>query len=364
MFSRAAGFAVLAAAAVAICAAPGGAGAQCVRTITPGESVEAMVADLAPGQTGCLAGGTFFEDVTVRGGGAAGAPITIAAAPGETPTLRGRLWIADSANWVTVEGLVLDGRNSRDLPSPSIHGDHVTFRNNDVTNHRAGGGGEGHGICFIVGSADGWGVADETVLENNRIHDCGVSDNHNHGIYIESSRSARIVGNLIYDNGDRGIQFYPDAQGTLVQGNVIDGNGSGVLFSGNAGLASSGNRVVGNVISNSRNRFNIESWYPEGNPIGRANFATRNCVWNGERGEIADEWGFTAASNTVADPQFVDRAAKDFRLRLTSRCAAVVTGDIELLAVHAAAPAKAPTAGRKTTRRTTASKPARSPKRK
>jgi parallel beta-helix repeat protein len=220
----------------------------------------------------------------------------------------------------------------------------------------------GECVDTITSGESGWGVARDTVLENNRIHDCGISDNHNHGIYIESSRAARIVGNLIYDNGDRGIQLYPDAQDTLVHGNVIDGNGSGVLFSGNAGLASSGNRVIGNVISNSRNRFNIESWYPEGNPIGRDNLATGNCVWNGERGEIADEWGFTAERNSVGDPLFVDRAGKDFRLQPTSRCAGVVSGDIELLAVSAA-PAKARGAARKTARRATASKAARSLKR-
>ena len=288
-------------------------------TASSGDSVTALVATLAPGETGCLSG-TFHEDVTIRRGGAPGAPITLTAAPGQEATIVGRFWIADSANDVVVSSLKLDGRNAELLPSPTINGDRVSFIGNDVTNAHA------PAICFIVGHSGRWGVAVDTLIEGNRIHNCGElpAKNHDHGIYVESSRRLRILDNLIYDNADRGIQFYPDAQDSLVQGNIIDGNGQGILFSGNAGLASNGNRVVGNVISNSELRFNVESWYPDGNPIGQDNVARANCVWNGRRGNVADEWGFRAEDNVVADPQFANRAAKDFRLDPAGACARLV----------------------------------------
>ena len=71
------------------------------------------------------------------------------------------------------------------------------------------------------------------MIERNRIHNCGQlpPTNHHHGIYVEASDGARITDNWIYDNADRGIQLFPDAQGTYVARNVIDGNGQGVIFS-------------------------------------------------------------------------------------------------------------------------------------
>jgi parallel beta-helix repeat protein len=300
-------------------AAPSQSRGGCSKTVASGESVTALVATLAPGETGCLSG-TFHEDVTIRRGGAPGAPITLTAAPGQEATIVGRFWVADSANDVVVSSLNLDGRNEERHPSPTINGDRVSFIGNDVTNAHT------PAICFIVGHSGRWGVAVDTLIQGNRIHNCGElpATNHDHGIYVESSRRLRVLDNLIYDNADRGVQFYPDAQNSLVQGNIIDGNGQGILFSGNAGLASNGNLVVGNVISNSELRFNVESWYPEGNPIGQDNLARANCIWNGRRGNVADEWGFRAEENVVADPQFANRAAKDFRLDPSGACARLV----------------------------------------
>ena len=57
------------------------------------------------------------------------------------------------------------------------------------------------------------------------------ANNHEHGIYVEASDGAQIVDNWIYDNADRGVQLFPDAQGTYVARNVIDRNGQGVIFS-------------------------------------------------------------------------------------------------------------------------------------
>ena len=55
---------------------------------------------------------------------------------------------------------------------------------------------------------------------------------HDHGIYVEGANGVRITNNLIYDNADYGIHLYPDAEGTYVARNVIDGNGGGVIFAG------------------------------------------------------------------------------------------------------------------------------------
>lgn len=283
----------------------------------PYRTVKRLVASLSAGGRGCLLGGVFAEDVTIGRGGRPGNPLVLRSAPGMRATIVGRVWVTDAANDVVVSGLGLDGRNGRGLPSPTVNGDRITFAGNDVTN--------GHtAICFNLGS-DRYGVARDVVIERNRIHDCGrlPRTNHDHGVYLEATRGVVIRGNWIYDNADRGIQLYPDAQGSLIESNVLDGNGTGVIISGGSDdtgreTASSDNVVRLNVISNSVGRFNVESYWS--GPTGTGNVVERNCLWNGARGDLGEELGFDARDNLIADPEFVDRVAKDFRLREASPC--------------------------------------------
>ena len=108
---------------------------------------------------------------------------------------------------------------------------------------------------------------------------------------------------------------------------MIDGNGEGVIFSSEAGggeysaaYASSGNVVTRNIISNSTQRHNVESFWA--GPVGTGNVARDNCLWNGAQGNIdLSAGGFLSISNIVANPGFVDREAGDFRLQSGSPCA-------------------------------------------
>jgi hypothetical protein len=138
--------------------------------------------------------------------------------------------------------------------------------------------------------------------------------NHHHGIYVEASDGARIVENWIYDNADRGVQLFPDAQGTYVARNVIDGNGQGVIFS----RTSAGNVVENNVLSNPALRYNIEDWELSGG----GNVARRNCLWSDrlKGGGIQPGISVSVVDNLVIDPGYVNRAAKDFRLKPGSPC--------------------------------------------
>jgi len=76
-----------------------------------------------------------------------------------------------------------------------------------------------------------------------------------------------MAENRFYDKADRGVQLFPDAQKTYVAGNVIDGNGQGVVFS----RVSSNNVVENNLISNPVVRYNIEDF----ELTGRGNVARR-----------------------------------------------------------------------------------------
>jgi hypothetical protein len=303
------GLAPSAAAACDRVASPLGSDAYPGTLAEPYATADKLANSLSPDQTGCLRAAVYQGDVRVSKGGGAGAPTTITSYPGERATVVGRFRVADTANHVTVTGLDLDGRNEELLPSPTINGDHVTFAANDVTNHHTT-------ICFILGS-DTYGRARDTVIERNRIHNCGQlpATNHHHGIYVEASDRARIVDNWIYDNADRGVQLFPDAQETYIARNVIDGNGQGIIFS----RESARNLAENNVISNPVLRYNIEDW----ELTGAGNVARRNCLWStrheGNAG-IQPGLGVATTENRVIEPRFVDRGAKDFRLRADSPC--------------------------------------------
>ena len=264
-------------------------------------AAQGLVDSLAPGQTGCLRAGLYEGNVKVGKPG-----ITLTRYAGDKATVKGRFYVPEGADNVTVEGLYLDGTNPDGLPSPTVNADGVTFRRNDVTNyHRS--------ICFTLGHPD-WGRADNTTIEFNRIHDCGrlPATNHDHGIYVATATNTLIRGNWIYDNADRGVHLYPDAQKTTITGNVIDGNGEGLIFSGEFGVASNDTLVEGNVITNSKVRNNVESWYPPGTRSGAttscATTASSGGAYDHGNGGIAGEWGFRVVE-TVRAPSRRSRAA-------------------------------------------------------
>ena len=300
--------------------------AICDRTASPrGRSAQQLVDRLRPGQVGCLRG-TFEEDVRIDRGGTPGRPITLRSAPGARATLVGVLDIGASANDVVITGLRLDGRGGA---GPQVNGDRVVFRGNEITNgHR--------GICLLLGADFESGsalLARNVVIDHNRIHDCGrlPATGHDHGIYVEGADGVRITNNVIYDNADYAIHLYPDASGTYIARNVMDGNGGGVVFAGEkAGgeyqhdYASANNIVRNNVISDSRKYHNIESSW--GGPKGTGNLATRNCLWNGADGNVSDQVGFRARGNVIARPAFHNRGQGDFRLKARTVCARILAG--------------------------------------
>jgi Right handed beta helix region len=300
--------------------APSPSNPRCDKTVTT--TVQALVDSLAPGQTGCLVSGrTYSEDVALHKSGQAGAPIQLTSTdPSVHATLKGRLYVPDSSNWWAVHDLNIDARNASLLPSPTIAGDNTRWYDVDVTTH------DQPGICFSLGS-HGWGIAVNTIIEHSRIHDCGIRNNQQHGIYVLAAVGTIIRDNDIYDNGARGIQLYTDAQHSLIEHNVIDGNAEGIGIGGDTTWASSNNEIRYNVISNSFGRKNVEEYWT-GSP-GRGNTVHDNCLfatntntyYNLAGGIETSPRGFTAYANRVANPMFVDRAAKNFALQAGSPCA-------------------------------------------
>jgi len=271
-----------------------------------------LVRSLRPGQTGCLRGGVYRQDLTIRRGGAPGHPIVLRSYPRERATIVGRVYLARGAAYTTLLALTLVGREIEHAclamcPSPTVNADHTTWIRDDVTNDHA------DASCFLLGDSHGvYGPANYTTIQDDRIHDCGKMPptNYDHGIYVEESRGSEIIDNLIYDNADRGIQLYPQAIGTLITGNVIADNGEGVVFGASGSQSSSDNLVQSNVIVNSRVLYNVAGAYGPTDRIGTGNMVRGNCIGGGPAddaanagGVRADHAGFELLDNTLVTPR-------------------------------------------------------------
>ena len=286
---------------------------------------------LRPGQTGCLMRGSYRAPSTT--GLRISTPrVTLRSAPGVRARLVGRVVFTPSARGAALVGLRLSGRNAKHDLSPLIYAHRVQLRDNVITNNQAG-------ICVLINDFPGSSIPRRVVIAGNRIHDCGqVGTNQEHAIYLADARDTVIRDNLIYRNADRGIQLYPNADGTLVTGNVIDSNGEGIIFGGDESKSSDNNLVKGNVISNSRVRYNVESSW--GSSVGTGNVVRNNCVWiteeayaglPGGSGIQNTQAGFIAQDNIVRNPRYVGRASGDYAVRSSCpvggrSCARAVVG--------------------------------------
>lgn len=284
----------------------------------PLETVDRLATSLAPGQTGCLREGAYvFDEIildTPR--------IRLTSYPEERATLRGRIMVNGSG--VTLERLVLDSHNLEALEGLRIMAPAVAINDNEITSHHSG-------ICIRLGVQDGESPPDRVIIEGNRIHDCGKlpSGNNGFGVEVRNGTGTVIRNNVIYENADSAINLYPDAQRVRIANNTIDGNGVGISFAGDGTTASSNNIVENNIIANSAIRWNIEDWWgPEGDGplVGVGNVVRSNCLlgtnqdsFYNARGGIA-EGGYTATDNLIADPRYLDRAGKNFRLAERSPC--------------------------------------------
>jgi hypothetical protein len=326
-------------------ASPAGSDAATGSFQSPFGTVQKLVDALGAGQTGCLLPGTYNGNVRMSKGGHAGARVTLTAVPAQAATIVGRLEIVKGANYVTVSGLSLDGRNAQHLQSPMIDANHATFSYDDVTNDHTG-------ICFGIGSPT-WGWSTGTLITHNRVHGCGQmtpGDNYQHGFYIGGATDTTIEWNLIYANAARGIQLYPEADYTTIDHNIIDDNGEGIIVSGTDGVASSHTNIFDNVLSNATQRHDVESWWPVGNPVGVDNVVHQNCVWGGREGTIdTSGGGLRAANNLKINPQYVSAKTHDYEMNANSPCLALV-GDVQA-AVDGTTPVVAAPVAMDTTRK-------------
>jgi hypothetical protein len=298
----------------------------------PFRTVQRLADSLHAGQTGCLRGGTYDANssdyvLQPRHGGTRGAPITIRSYPGERAKLVGIIYIQHGSDYVTLAALDIEGTGGENTIQITSANDIV--EDSSITNAWRGNS------CMILGDTSGDGAAVRPIVRRNRFHECGnpANGNKNHAIYAGNVSSGQIVNNLFWNTAALTIQLYPNAQDTRFAHNVVDGGApsvrGGVFFGGDSSYASSGNIVEYNIIAYAQT-FNIDSGW-EGTR-GDDNIARYNCLWSGKEGNINDEGGgFARIDNTIANPLFVNKQKRDYRLRLRSRCRRLVGFDTAAL---------------------------------
>lgn len=308
-------------------ASPAGSDVNSGSAAAPFLTAQRLINNLSAGQTGCLYAGTYVGNATFSLGS-----VTLASVPGDRAKLAGYIWVKSTANGVTISGLDVDGHDVSPPPI-QVHGDGVTLSGLNVTNRNKPGL-TYNAMCVLAGSefeTSPVNTAYGLVVRDSRIHNCG-DDAHEHAIYLESTRNATVQDNYLYANPGYGVHMYPDAQGTLIEGNVIDGNSSmnkaNLTFSGESPggeyalpHGSDNNTVRYNLITNALTRYNVESYFPQGSVSPVNNVVYENCISNAPMGNFGSTAGYTQWSNMDVDPLYVDRAQGDFQLQAGSPCA-------------------------------------------
>jgi hypothetical protein len=200
---------------------------------SPMRTLNKGVTKLHPGDTLYVKSGTYVEALNnkIPGGTSWSNPVTVAAYPGDSVTLRPSagtsaiLYFAGAdRQYIVVDGLILDGMymnkghgiligHAGTNPAQGAH--HIRIKNTEIKNIPQSG------VDLRIGS-------DFNELLNLRVHDTGLSGT-GHGFYIHSHHNV-VEQSQIYDNKKCGIQFYHEygpVNHNIFRYNQVSNNGKG-----------------------------------------------------------------------------------------------------------------------------------------
>jgi parallel beta-helix repeat protein len=289
----------------------------------PWRTIQSGIDRLRPGGTLVVRAGVYAENVSITRSGTGGRPITVRSFPRERVVLRPDatspsypLKIKNAA-YVRVQGLVIEGASTSNTVNLYVLG---STHDVEVSYCEIRGAKFGSGVFVDNGTR---GVR----LLANLVHDNDEPGEQHHGIYFEGARGL-IANNVVYghDHGF-GIQIRTDmASGptnVLVANNTVSGNAlGGIVVEHTASRVTIVNNIAaGNGGTGIRGYFSEEDH--AGDPAGRDNVAHDNLVFgNGGYGNLHSDTTRSGggilsfgAANRVANPRFVNPAARNYRLR-------------------------------------------------
>lgn len=151
-------------------------------------------------------------------------------------------------------------------------------------------------------------------MERNVVHDIGAANcKFIQGIY--AGTSGTIKNNVVYRVGYAAIHLWHDAHNLKITNNTVLSSGYGILVGGGDfyHLSMADNVEVSNNIV-----INNGAGIGEQGKVGNNNQFFNNLTYNNKAYNMSVN-GFNAATGTItADPQFMDVAGNDFRLKSTS----------------------------------------------
>lgn len=245
-----------------------------------------------PGMTVALRGGSYsaWGEITyLEADGSSGAPISIVAYPGETPSIAGH--VAVYGDHRRLCGLALEGATGpvarpssgnpeREQGKVIISGDGFELVNSEVSGSRW------HAGLYLSG-AEGARIVGNYIHDNGRFDDPSHA-NLDHGLYWASG-SGLIEGNRFEDNYAHAVQLYPDADNVTVRRNTMTGHGRSAVMVAK--------QVADSVIEDNEifgNRKGIQAW----SLSGEGNVARDNRLWDNRDGDLVGA-GISAVRNQL-----------------------------------------------------------------
>ena len=134
---------------------------------SPLRTVAHLLEKLQAGQTGCLQPGSYssFEARSTNTHGHEGSPVTITSSnPANPATISGRVVTFPGANWLTFSHLTFTDSETLE-PSITIGSAHTSWVGDDVSAPET--------ICISPIGPGQYGPAEDTLIERDRIHNCG-----------------------------------------------------------------------------------------------------------------------------------------------------------------------------------------------
>jgi hypothetical protein len=293
----------------------------------PWRTVQHAFDRLRPGQRALVRGGTYVHDHVVERGGTRGAPITVAAVPGERVVLHAAsgggdtypLRITSGAAFVRVQGFVLERAKGTSSTNVYFEGSahDVEVSRNEIRFSQDQG-------IFVERSARKIHIIGNRIHDNGRGHEGG--QHQSHGIYIEGADHL-VANNVVYSHPHGfGIQIYPDNEGTVVVHNTVVGSGhSGIVVGGDGGVANIA--IRNNVLAfNAAYGVQMDSDCPTRVDIDR------NVIHGNRSGTIEGGCSGVSSSggNVTSNPRFVAPRRRDYRLSSGSPAIDRARGDFSL----------------------------------
>jgi parallel beta-helix repeat protein len=278
------------------------------------------------GTTVRVASGTYNEQITVQNAGTAAAPIVFEPAPGANVTLTspGHGFVNYGKDWITIRGFNITSTVGYGIylyyvSNNLVSDNHVSFSGRPVAGQTSVG-------MFIKGATDSLIVGNVTdhnsdagiylTTDTTRVTVRNNTSFANARGYVAAAPGIdvrapgnTIDANTVYSNEDSGIQIYSGSADTVVTDNVVYDNGDYGVDVSNAGSAT----IVGNsVFRNRKSGINVE-----GGSSG-SRLANNLSVDNGLDASVSK-------GNISVDSQSVPGTSVDYDLVYLSSAGRMVT---------------------------------------